>query len=61
MDTPRRPIFREEAIRRYRQSTPRPVTDLPVVSPRVIVALWLLLGALLATGMICWFLVEAYR
>jgi hypothetical protein len=61
MDAPRRSIFREEAIRRYQQRTTTPSTDPSLTSWGVVIALWLLLGLLLAAGAVCWIAFGAYR
>ncbi len=53
MTQTRRPIFRPEALRRYKQNRERPVL-LRALSPPTFLCLWVLLGLLIATGCVMW-------
>ena len=49
MEESRRPVFRPEALRRYTEGRDRAL-PLRWVSPRTFVALWVVLGLLVAAG-----------
>jgi hypothetical protein len=54
MQEAKRPIFRPDALRRYVQSRTEPI--LPhLVSPRMLLGLWILLGLLVVSGFLAWF------
>jgi hypothetical protein len=47
-------VFRAESLRRYAESQQRSVFP-RCISTRIFVRLWLLLGLLLASGLVAWF------
>jgi hypothetical protein len=53
MNEAKRSIFRVDALRRYAQSREEPVL-LRLVSPRMFLCLWILLGLLLIGGFLAW-------
>lgn len=55
---PKRAIFRDDAVRRYVESREKSVFP-PLLLPKTLFYLWLLLGLLAAGGVMVWFVLRS--